>query len=332
MRTCCLNSIASFVVFRIWQIICGFVFCSGIIVSTGELFAADGTKLPPRPKLTKLPVNFDTSMENTPVIYKDRVILVQNERPAHGGDAGNIYLYIEDIATGKRIAKFGELHSFVSAYVDGDVLNVFASRYTAKDWAQDIYCFTTTDLKNWKRELVIPREGDEHLFNCSVCKDDKGYLMAYESDKPVKFCFKFARSKDLAKWEKIKGLAYTGEHNEYSACPALRYHAPYYYVIYLHRPLPGHNGWIAYMASSKNLETWELSPYNPILEATAGEGKNNSDVDLFEWQGNTYLYYATGDQATWGSVRVAMYAGPQKEFFESHFPSGVKFRTCSARR
>ncbi len=58
-----------------------------------------------------------------------------------------------------------------------------------------------------------------------------------------------------------------------------------YYVIYLHAAVPGHNGWISFLARSVDLETWELSPFNPILEAGPGEGINNSDVDLFEYRG-----------------------------------------------
>jgi alpha-L-fucosidase len=84
------------------------------------------------------------------------------------------------------------------------------------------------------------------------------------------------------------------------------------------------------MARSKDLATWQLSPLNPILEATAGEGINNSDVDLFEWEGNTYLFYATGDQQTWGSVRVAMYPGPMQKFYEACFPEGMPMTTVSA--
>lgn len=153
--------------------------------------------------------------------------------------------------------------------------------------------------------------------------------MAYESDQPVKFCFKFARSNDLSKWEKVTGLVYTGENNEYSACPVIRYYNPYYYVIYLHAPIEGHNGWVSYLARSKDLENWELSPYNPILEAEAGEGKNNSDVDILEYEGKTYLYYAIGDQATWATIRVAMYDGLMKTFFENHFPEGRPFEKIS---
>jgi hypothetical protein len=217
--------------------------------------------------------------------------------------------------------------------VNGPELNVFASEGSNRDWFQSIYRFTSTDLKTWKRELAIAREGGEHLFNCSLCRDDQGYVMAYESNLPVQFCFKFARSGNLAQWEKVPGLVFAGvDGKEYSACPVIRYWAPYYYVIYLHAAPAGHNGWVSFLARSKDLVAWELSPANPILEAGPGEGINNSDVDLFEWEGNTYLYYATGDQATWGSVRVAMHAGPMRQFFESCFPAGTPGTTITTQR
>ena len=156
--------------------------------------------------------------------------------------------------------------------------------------------------------------------------------MAYESNLPVKFCFKFARSKDLAKWKKIDGLVFTGVNNEYSACPVIRYFKPYYYVIYLHAPMAGHNGWIAFMARSKDLVTWQLSPKNPVLEAGKGEGRNNSDVDLIEIDGKTYVYYATGDQQTWMELKRAMYPGPMAEFFQSYFPAGAEMVEVTAQR
>jgi hypothetical protein len=203
---------------------------------------------------------------------------------------------------------------------------------TDRDWFQSIYRFSSSDLQDWKRELAIPRDGDEHLFNVSVCRDDDGYLMAYESNRPVQFCFKFARSRDLASWDKINGLVFAGRHDQYSACPVIRYFRPHYYVIYLHQAIPQHEGYISFMARSKDLETWELSPQNPILEPAPGEGINNSDVDLFEFEGNTYLTYATGDQATWGAVRMAMYPGPMESFFRSYFPDQKPTVKVSTRR
>jgi len=281
--------------------------------------------------LIKMPFSFGRGMENTPVLFQDRPLLVANYRP-NGPSPVGTYLFLIDLRTGQELTRFGEGHSFVSAFVNGNRLHVFASEYT-EDWAQSIYRFVSTDLKTWSRELAVPREGDEHLFNCSVCDDGHGgYLMAYESNLPVQFCFKFARSTDLATWEKIPGLVFTGENNEYSACPVLRYFAPYYYVIYLHAAIPGHKGWVSFMARSKDLVEWELSPKNPILEAGPGEGINNSDVDLFEYEGNTYVYYATGDQATWGALNVAMYPGPINAFYRSCFPDSADKVRVSTKR
>ncbi len=314
---------------------------NSLIVSILFLLTTNGyAQQSQRPILTKLPFAFSgegrTPMENTPFVWGNRLLIVSNYRPggaeAKGKDA---YLYIDDLQNGMEVARFGEGHSFVSAFVNGNELNVFALEFTDFGRVMNstgIDRLVTTDLRNWKTEKVILPEGNEHLFNSSVCRDDKGYVMAYESDKPVQFCFKFARSTDLLKWEKVRGLAFTGENHEYSACPVIRYFKPYYYVIYLHAPIDGHNGWISYMVRSKNLENWELSPFNPILEAGAGEGKNNSDVDIFEYQGKTYLYYATGDQETWGTVRVAMFDGTEKAFFESHFSLKANLTTLSAKQ
>ena len=289
-----------------------------------------------RPRLIKLPMTFGPqAMENSPVIFNSRPLLVLNYRDdtKNKTDAykRSMYLYIQDLTTGREVARFGEGHSFANAFVNGSELNVFASEGTDRDWFQSLYRFSTTDLKTWKRELAIPQAPGEHLFNASVCRDDQGYLMAYESDKPVAFCFKFARSTDLAAWKKLDGLVYRGLGSEYSACPVIRYVAPYYYVIYLHAAVPGHKGWVSFLARSKDLAAWELSSFNPILEASPGEGVNNSDVDLFEYEGNTYLFYATGDQQTWGTVRMAMFPGPMKEFFPSYFPDGAPTIKVSTR-
>lgn len=314
MSCCCLWCVSSL-----------FMWALGVSVTHAE---------EPEAQLTKIPVTFNNAMENTPVVFDGRRLLVLNHRDDTKVNTDDytksMYLYIRDLATGEEITRFGEGHSFVSAFVDGPEMHVFASEGTNRDWYQSLYHFTSTDLKTWKRELAIALEDDERLFNSSVCRDDQGYVMAYESTKPVKFCFKFARSKDLSTWQKIPGLVFTGEKKEYSACPVIRYFAPYYYVIYLHETIPGHKGWVSFMARSKDLAVWQLSPKNPILEASADEGVNNSDVDLLEVAGKTMVYYATGDQATWANVRWALYPAAMREFFESYFPEGMAMREVNA--
>ena len=40
---------------------------------------------------------------------------------------------------------------------------------------------------------------------------------------------------------------------------------------------------------------------------------------------------ATGDQATWGAVRPALFDGPMRAFFEGHFPAGMPMLQADAR-
>jgi hypothetical protein len=319
------------------KILLNIYFCLFFLFCSGSGFAQESKK----PVLVKLPFAFSQTnrvpMENTPVLFNSRLLMVANFRPSGGAvnvKPSDSYLYVDDLLTGEEILRFGIAHSFASAFVNDSELNVFALDFSESDDPKKlsgINRFVTNDLKNWKIEMVIMPDGGENLYNTSVCLDDKGYLMAYESNKPVQFCFKFARSTDLSKWEKIPGLVFTGVRNEYSACPVIRYFNPFYYVIYLHNKIAGHNGYTSFMARSKNLIDWELSPFNPILEAEDGEGINNSDVDLIEYKGSTYLYYATGDQATWATIRVAMYDGLMKTFYEKHFPEGKTFEKISTR-
>ena len=46
---------------------------------------------------------------------------------------------------------------------------------------------------------------------------------------------------------------------------------------------------------------------------------NNSDVDLFEFEGKTHIFYASGDQMTYSFLCEAVYDGPPEEFLEAFF-------------
>lgn len=110
------------------------------------------------PPLVKLPFAFPgPRMENTPIIFQGKPLLVQNVRG--NTKAAGFYLFVQDMVTGDEIARFGDTFSFVSAFVRGDELNVFATENTDDDWTHDIYRFWTTDLKNWQKELAIPQAG-----------------------------------------------------------------------------------------------------------------------------------------------------------------------------
>ncbi len=310
-------------------------FAFGIVLLVASARVAAAGDAPSNPPLVKLPFAFPKGMENTPVIYKGRPLLVQNERSIKRDEQEQACLFVQDMVTGERVAQIGGGFSFVSAFVNGDELNVFGTVNTNQEWTKDVYRFWSSDLKHWNKQLVIARDGDEHLFNTSVCRDDEGYLMAFESNKPVQWSFRFARSKDLAHWEKVAGINMADvQEKTFCACPAIRYIAPYYYLLFgaLREKGPGtwyeyrlpETKYVTFLARSKDLSHWDLSPTKgPLLDPIPGEGINNTDADLFEYEGNTYIYYGTGDQATWGTIRVAMYVGPMKQMFEAFFPAGV---------
>jgi len=90
------------------------------------------TALPARPRLIKIPMTFGAqAMENTPVVFNSRPLLVLNHRDDTKSKTDaykrSMYLYIQDLTTGREVARFGEGHSFANAFVNGPELSVFAS-------------------------------------------------------------------------------------------------------------------------------------------------------------------------------------------------------------
>lgn len=288
------------------------------------------------PKLIKLPMGYgENRIENTPVVYQGRPLLVENSRLTGEIDKNHVVdMYVVDMATGKIISRFGENCAFNSAFVDGNTLSVFGTENLEPNgtWTGSIYRFWSTDLKIWHKEKIIDRPSDRHFFNTSVCKTPKGYLMAYESNKPVQWSFNFARSEDLSKWDLLEGvsMADLGE-GGCLANPTIRYIEPFYYAIigihrhkdraveayHFHRP---DAPYLTILMRSKDLEIWELSPTKyPLLEPEIEDGINAADADIFEFRGSTYIFYGAGWQDSRGTIRVKMYPGPMREFFEAHF-------------
>jgi hypothetical protein len=128
---------------------------------------------------------------------------------------------------------------------------------------------------------------------------------------------KFARSDDLLTWTKLPQAILGAD--RYAACPCLRYVGGYYYVLYLEHRTPR---WVfeTYIARSKDLVRWELSGANPVLRAEGlDEGINASDPELVEVRGETWVYYAVGDQLTWMNIKRARFPGSLRAFCDHWF-------------
>lgn len=307
-----------------------------------RLIAADWPTFPPSviaPSLTKVPGIFGSAPESeaSPIVYRGEPLLLRCHRPAIPGDqlqTSDLYLTMVNLKTGAQAAPpFAYGYSMGCAMVVGNEVNVFAGKLINGS-GSDIYRFTSTDLVHWSDPaLVVARSGSELLWNSSVTRDPNGYLMAYESNQPVGFCFKFARSTDLVNWTKIDVPAFAGPNgNEYSACPDIAYAGGCYYVSYLAQStVPGsQNGYVTEIARSKDLATWEYSDKSPMLTPIAGEGINNSDVDLFEYNNKTYLFYCSGDQQSWGNIQLAVYDGSPGQLLSSYFPPESVPEPCAS--
>ena len=277
---------------------------------------------PPTPRRAELRVDqpdLGNICEASPVVWQHRLTLMKCLRPASGGTKADYHLQLEDVETGRVLARFAEGYSLASAFVNDGTFYAFASRYAPDGW-NDVTQFKSKDLQTWESRVAVTQE-NEQLFNSSVCRGRAGFVMAYESNDPrfPAFTIKFATSSDLEHWTKLPDSLFGTD--RYAACPSLRYADGWYYLLYLEHRTPR---WFfeTYLARSRDLKSWDLSPANPVLSPGANDGINASDPDIIEFRGQTYLYYSVGDQRTWSKLKRAVYPGPLAEFLRDWFPGG----------
>jgi hypothetical protein len=256
--------------------------------------------------------------EATPIVWKGRLVLMKCVRPPAEGPPTDHYLTLEDVESGRQLARFAPGYGLASAIVAGDAVHVFASRRGPDGSWNDVTHLVSSDLQNWEQNVAVQQD-HEHLFNSSACATDNGFVMAYESDdaKYVPFTIKFARSGNLRDWTKVPDAVFGAD--RYAACPCIRYVGGRFYLMYLEQRTPR---WFfeTWMARSRDLKTWEMSPANPVLTPGPGEDVNTSDPDIVEFGGKTYLYYCISDQRTWAKIKRAVYPGTLEAFFQAAFP------------
>ena len=271
---------------------------------------------PSQPRLRIDPSDLGDICEVAPVVWQKRLALMKCNRPVSGGAKGDYFLTLQDVESGRQLARFAQGYGLASALMHHGSLYVFASRFASGSW-NDVTLFKSKDLRNWTEKLALSQE-KEHLFNSSVCAGKNGFVMAYESDDPnfTPFTVKFATSTDLETWAKLPDAIFGAD--RYAACPCIRYLNGYYYLLYLEHRTPR---WFfeTFLARSKDLQHWELSAASPILTPGLNDGINASDPDLIEFRGQTYLYYSVGDQHTWSKLKRAVYPGPLTKFFAGYF-------------
>ena len=279
--------------------------------------------LPPNPQKASVLKNKELIKKDlceiSPFVWDGRLCHMEAIRPGSGGSSSDYYMLFKDAETGKELGRCATGYGLASLLVHKNMLYVFASRWENNGW-NDVTMFKSSDFKNWDKKLVVKGE-NEGLFNSSVCQDENGFVMAYESNDPQypAFTTKFARSVDLENWSKIPTATFGT--NRYTACPCIRYVDGWYYVLYLEHRKPLWE-FETYITRSRDLKNWMLSSANPVLRAEdLDEGINASDPDIIEFDGKTWLYYAVGDQRSWMNAKRTMYDGGLEDFYQSWYTS-----------
>lgn len=299
-------------------------------------------KTPPGKPLIKKLGTIDCDMvETTPIVFHGRLYRFEYVRGNYKpNETGNSYFRFIEVESGKPTPAFAAGYHLGSAYVEGDTIYV----YGVDIWGgAKIQVFWSSDLATWESQpaLTLPGWG---IYNNSVCKGPKSYIMAFEIGEPpeevgARFTNRFAESTDLLNWQ-LTPSECVYSRDRYTACPALRFLNDYYYMIYLEaRPGPTYE---PHIVRSRNLIQWESSPFNPVMQFSEedkiiGNPKltteqrehiakavniNNSDADLCEFNGQVIIYYSWGDQRGTEFLAHAVYDGTLESFLRGFFPEG----------
>lgn len=323
-----------------------------------EHFYDIGQKSGPAPVIRKLGA-IKRGMEQTPVIFKGQPVIIESMLPDEICDRQYIVarnLETGEISApfglnyhfASAFTENGKMYVFAISTRDDRPLTMYQgdeSQWHDPRGGHQVRMFSSTDLKNWTEKDIISCP-DRRLWNTSVCKGDGVYMMAIEVcgeegyDIPqigVGFTSFFAKSTDLENWEMLPDdYSYTA--SRYNACPALRYCDGYYYMICL-EALPCVR-YAPYIYRTRNFFDWEVGIHNPMMMwgdedripkegcsfsdedlalLKTGISINCSDLDLFEYEGRTHIYYANGDQMTYSFLCEAVYDGPLPQFLRSFF-------------
>ncbi len=292
------------------------------------------------PKIKKLGA-CSPNGEMTPFVWNGRLMRMELCDPLNGTDnTVRRYAIIRDVETGKILSEFAENSYFHAAYVENDTIYV-----TGVDMKNrgNINIYESKDLVNWEERVLLSNPGWVY-YNTGLTKGPDGYVLLVEASDPVehvgqKFTHFFATSPDMKEWTFMDYvLGYSKE--RYMGGPWLKYSEGWYYMIAC-AELPCRH-FTNYIYRTKDFKDWYVGYYNPMLMAdeddrlispraadlspelvekitTTGFNINNSDPDMCDWNGKTYINYLAGNQLGYYYMCEAEYDGTVAEFLKHYF-------------
>lgn len=261
------------------------------------------------------------TVEGTPIVFNGQLysIITGNLQPPDTQNCIGIY----NIITKQHIITIPiGYKKYGSSLVHNNMIYIFFTEVGGVN--NSVFYITSTDLLNWSMPQKMFSNINHHIYNTSVIHNGQEFIMAYEIEMPYAQATKFASSPDLINWSNL-GNNYSGIFKNQAANPTIRYDSQFnkYYIIYA----SGYqNRFYTFICRTQDFITFEESPLVagkkivPLApEAGYIEGSNNSDMDLCEYNGNTYILYAVGDQTAWLNMKIAVYNGSMMQYLRSFF-------------
>ena len=283
-------------------------------------------------------------VEANPVVFKGRLWLFEyirwlaQDNRYRLNDTGESYFRFRNPFNLAEVTPpFGKGLHMGCAFVDGDRVVVTA----VEKWGgQRFFQLESNDLLHWTEPRVILENAVWKGFNTTMCKADGRYVLAFELDGPKdlvgsSFTMFFAESKDLVKWDVVKGARMGADF--YTGAPALKHHGEWFY--FFHLQLDGSGGYVTRVSRSRNLFDWEFSgrvvlgydiddkrfyPSAVFSDAdkaciAAAKDVNASDLDMCDWDGRLFCFYSWGNQRGNEFSAFAEADCTEREFCESFF-------------
>lgn len=290
--------------------------------------------------------------EMTPFVWNGRLMRMELVDPGRGTDSTILRRAgIRDVETGEFLSYLAEDSYFHSAFIDGDTAYVTGVDMSRRD---TIRLYESKDLVHWTGRDLFTNPGWVY-FNSQITKGPDGYVIIIESgpdayphlsdnDYPKKYVgtkgwtMFFAKSPDLVNWE-FMDYEHPFSKEEGTGGPALKYCDGWYYLLadcVLPRRI-----YTNYMYRTKDFVNWYVGYYNPIMMPSEDDRKisphyteiteteaarlqtafnvNNTDLDLCQWQGKTYINYLCGNQLGNYWMCEAVCDMPMADFLKSYF-------------
>lgn len=280
--------------------------------------------------------------ELTPFVFRDRLYRLENFVRHHdfpGTPPGYRFhengFRIRDVATDQMISVPLLDHYFGIAYCWEGRCYAYAGKYPpdqTDSYIRQTVMISSDDLITWtKPQVVMEADGQERLFNYAVCRARGKFYMLYETNdrRWPPFTMRFCESDDLIHWRKL-GPEYIYGTEKYTGGPALYYddEEDWFYCLYLEDLGRKYE---TRVTRSRDMMQWtDAPPDRPVVtfdlsrdvapERFPGVKElSASDVEICEFNGQTLVYWISGNQQGASMQYCETFDGSMNTFLRGFF-------------